>query len=147
MLRFENRHDFVEVDLVSRETADLPSQGDVYLSIRISSAGFVGHNNLWVLGRAIHEFCQALIGLERDLCGEAVLESIMPKELRLIVRSIDSRGHMLVEGSTGYEVQRENSRPRHSVTFGFEFDPSQLGAAGNVEWVQRIAEAQGPTNK
>ncbi len=139
MLRFENQQDFVEIDLAGQEPADLPSQGDAYLTIRVSAAGFAGHNDLWIRAPALRSFCQALIVLERDRWGEAVLESISPDELRLVVRSVDSRGHMLVEGSTGYEVQRENSRPWHSVDFGFEFDPSQLSRAASVDWVKRNA--------
>ena len=146
MLRFENHQDFVEIDLANQETADLPSQGDAYLTIRVSAAGFTGHNDLWVSASAFRCFCHALIALERDRSGEAALESISPDELRLVVRPIDSRGHMLIEGSTGYEVQRENSRPWHSVDFGFEFDPTQLLRATSVDWVKRNAELNKPTN-
>jgi hypothetical protein len=146
MLRFENHQDFVEIDLAIQETADLPSKGDAYLTIRVSAAGFTGHNDLWVLAPAFRCFCHALIVLERDRRGEAVLESISPDELRLVVRSVDSRGHMLIEGSSGYEVQRENSRLWHSVDFGFEFDPSQLLRAASVDWVKRNAELESPTN-
>ncbi len=145
MLRFENHQDFVEIDLANQETADLPSKGDAYRAIRVSAAGFTGHNDLWVLASAFRSFCRALIILERERRGEAVLESISPDELRLVVRSVDSRGHMLVEGSTGYEVHRENSRPWHSVDFGFEFDPSQLLKAASVDWIKRNAEPESPT--
>ena len=147
MLRFENQDDFVEIDIVSQETDDLPSRGDAYLTIRVSAAGFAGHNDLWVLAPALRSFCQALVTLERDRRGEALLGAVSPRELRLVVRSVDSRGHMAVEGSTGYEVQRENSRPWHSVDFGFEFDPSQLLRAVGVDWVRRNAEPGGAANR
>jgi hypothetical protein len=140
MLRFDNLDSFVEIDLATHETADLPARGDAYLKIRALSEGFAGHNDLWVLADAFRSFCQSLVALERDRRGEAILESISPEELRLVVRSVDSRGHMAVEGVTGYEVQRENSRPWHSVAFGFEFDPSQLVRAVSVEWVRRNAK-------
>jgi hypothetical protein len=136
MIRFENQDDFVEIDLAMQEMADLPSRGDAYVTIRVSVAGFAGHNDLWVLASALRSFCQSLLVLERDRQGEAVLESISPNELHLVVRSVDSCGHLAVEGSTGYEVQRDHSRPWHSVAFGFEFDPSQLVRAVNVAWVR-----------
>ncbi len=140
MLRFENQEDFVELDLAEQETADLPSKGDAYVTVRVSAAGFAGHNDLWVLAPALHSFCQGLVSLERDRRGEAVLESVISKELRIVVHSVDSCGHMAVEGSTGYHVQREHCRPWHSVAFGFEFDPSQLVRALGVGWVRANAE-------
>ena len=146
MLRFENQQDFLELDLAESETADLPSKGDAYLTVRVSADGFSGHNDLWVLAPALRSFCKGLVALERDRRGEAVLESVLPEELRILVRSVDSCGHMLVEGSTGYQVQRENSRPWHSVAFGFEFDPSQLVRAMSVAWVRANAEPGAPPN-
>ena len=90
-------------------------------------------------GPQLWAFCRSLVSLERDRRGEAVLEAISPDELRIVVRSVDTLGHMAVSGSTGYEVQRENSRWWHAVTFGFDFDPSQLIAAVKVGWVLRNA--------
>ncbi len=141
MLRFENQPDFVEIDLARHETDDLPSRGDAYLVIRVLAAGFAGHNDLWVFADAFRSFCQALIKLERERRGEAVLDSMSPEELHLVIRSVDSLGHMSVEGSTGCHVMREHSEHWHSVTFGFEFDPSQLVRAVNVDWVERGAES------
>jgi hypothetical protein len=146
MLRFENQEDFVELDLVEQEAADLPSRGDAYVTVRVSAAGFCGHNDLWVLPPALRSFCQGLLALERDRRGQAVLESVLPEELRIVIRSVDSCGHMAVEGSTGYEVQREHSRPWHSVAFGFEFDPSQLVRAVGLGWVRANAEPGAPPN-
>ena len=139
-MRFENHDDFIEIGLANQETEELPSKGDAYLTIRVSSEGFTGHNDLWVHSSVLRSFCQALFALERDRKGESVLESISPDELRMVVRSIGSRGDMLVEGLTGYEVQRENSRPWHSIRFGFEFDPSQLLRAVSVHRVKRNVE-------
>jgi hypothetical protein len=144
MIRLDSKNDFVELDLATQETTDLPSRGDGHMTVRVSSSGFTGHNDLWVLAAALRSFCQSLVALERDRRGEAVLESISPDELRIVVRSVDSRGHMAVEGSTGHGVQRENSRPWHSVAFGFEFDPSQLERAARVAWVRRNAEPIAP---
>ena len=141
MLRFEDLQNFVEIDVAIEDTADLPSFGDARVTIHISSSGFEGHNNLWVLGPALHSFSRALIALEQNRRGEAVLESVAPDELRLVLRSVNSRGHMIIEGFTGRGVLNENSRSWHSVHFGFEFDPSQLVRAVSVDWVKRSAEA------
>lgn len=140
MLRFESHQDFLEIDLAEQESADLPSKGDAYMTVRVSADGFSGHNDLWVLAPALRSFCQSLVALERDRRGEAVLESVLAEELRIVVRSVDSLGHMLVEGSTGYQVQREHSRSWHSVAFGIEFEPSQLVRALSVDWVKANAE-------
>jgi len=115
----------------------LPSRGDAYVTIEISSHGFSGHNDLWVSYGSIQSFCKNLIRLEEVRTGETILESISPNELYIKVFSTTSRGHMGILGSTGYSIQNENSRFKHSVSFGFEFDPSQLIAAIKVDWVKR----------
>ena len=72
-----------------------------------------------------------------------MLESMAPDRLRFVIRSVDSCGHMALEGATGRQVLREHFQPWHSVTFGFEFDPSQLVKAVSVDWVRRNAESDG----
>jgi hypothetical protein len=139
MLRFENLQDFVEIELASQESENLPSQGDAYLTVLVSSAGFAGHNDLWVQHHRLRSFCEGLIKLERDRRGETEIEAISPGQLKLKIRAVDSRGHLAVEGTTGYLVQRDNSSHWHAVQFGFEFDPSQLTTAASVEWVRRNA--------
>ncbi len=129
MLRFHHNSDFVEIDLAHVETSPLPSYGDVYLTVRISSAGFTGHNDLWVRGQEFDAFCTALTHLEATRQGEARLTAYDERELTLIVRSIDAWGHMIVEGHTGYHVMMGLSHKFHCVHFGIEFDPSQLIAA------------------
>jgi hypothetical protein len=136
-MRFEDKDDFVEIDLASQENAELRSQGDGCLRIRISSAGFTGHSNVWVLADSLRSFCRALLALERDRRGEATIESISPGELKLKIRSVDSLGHMTIEGSTGHSIQRRCVRTWHSVAFGLEFDPSQLVRAVAAEWVRK----------
>jgi hypothetical protein len=136
VIRFECHNDFLEVDLASQEDAELPSRGDAYLTIRVSSAGFAGHNDLWVSGVSLRAFCSALTALERSRRGEATIESIEPSEFKLTVCSVNSRGHMAMTGETGYHVQGENRQYWHAVDFGFEFDSSRLGAAISVKWVR-----------
>lgn len=143
MLRFDQGDDFIEINVTTQESENLPSHGDAHVTVRISSNGFSGHNDLWVLASQLQSFCQNLVTLKHQRQGEAVLEAISPGELLLAIRSVNSCGHMLVEGSTGFHVFRENSHPWHSVQFGFEFDPSQLSKAIRVSWVRKNAGAIG----
>ena len=137
MIRFQDHKNFVEIDIANQEDGDLPSRGDAYFTIEISSNGFSGHNNLWVSYGSLSSFCKNLIRLEEVRKGETILESISPEKLYLKVFSTNSRGHMGILGTTGYIIQNENSQFNHSVSFGFEFDPSQLVAAIKVDWVKR----------
>lgn len=136
MLRFEDQGSLVELDLAHVETDPLPSKGDAVVTIRVASAGFTGVNDAWVFADALREFCAALVRLERERRGEARLVSMSPNELDLTVRSIGSRGHMAVEGSTGHHMHLEDRTCWHAVHFGFDFDPSQLVAAAHVSWVK-----------
>jgi hypothetical protein len=139
MIRLETQEDFFELDLAMQEMEDLPSRGDGYITVRLSSNGFSGHNDLWVSAESLQSFCGDLIDLEKRRKGEALLESISPGELYLQIFSIDSLGHMGVRGNTGFEVMRGTDLFPHRVTFGFEFDPSQLVKLVEVDWVKRNA--------
>ena len=138
-LRFQNGKDFFEMAVATEDDSALPNYGDAYVTVKVQSAGFVGHNDLWVLGPAMSAFCHALVRLERSLRGEAVLESIAPDELELKVHSVTSRGHLAVEGKTGYYINGENAMYWHSVSFGLEFEPGQLSTAITLAWVKRYA--------
>jgi hypothetical protein len=146
MLRFEDHRDYVEIDLLSQETADLPGRGDSRLAVLVTSAGFSGRSQVWVSGTSLRSFCTALSALERNRRGEAIIESMSPGELVLRFRSVDSCGHMAVEGAIGCRVQRGHSHSWHAIHFGFEFDPSQLVKAAATEWVQRHIDASSVPN-
>jgi hypothetical protein len=88
-------------DYLSIERADSPGD-DIALIVNVRSRGFTGRNDTWISRAAWLEFCEQLSTLEAHRQGEAVVESISPKELRLIFRSTDSAGHMAVEGFVGY---------------------------------------------
>ena len=128
-----NNHLKLEVSLEGDDT--LPSYGDAYVIISISSNGFSGKNDLWVSAEGLKEFCTSLVKLERERRGEATLSSISPGELNLKIYSVDSLGHLAVAGTTSYEV----ANMPHSLTFGFEFEPSQLVKAVASPWVMRNA--------
>jgi hypothetical protein len=139
ILRLQNIDDYFEMEVAIEEDHTLPNHGDAYITIKIQSHGFSGHNDLWVTGDEFASFCRSVVALEKSLSGEAVLKSISPNELRLCIRSISSRGHLAVEGETGYQIQGENGSFWHSVSFGIEFEPSQLSEAVKLPWVQRYA--------
>ena len=142
MLRFEDHESSIEIELLSQETADSPGRGDSRLAVLVTSSGFSGRGHPWVTEAALRSFCAALVALEHNRRGEAAMESMSPGELVLRIGSVDSCGHMAVEGSIGCHVHRDHSNPWHAVHFGFEFDPSQLTTAVATEWVQSNAESQ-----
>jgi hypothetical protein len=135
-LRFSDGADFVELAVAIEEVSP-EAAGDAYVTIRVQSAGFIGHNDLWVCARDVRAFCRALAALDRTLTGEAVLVSASPHELDLRIARADSLGHMVISGSTGYYFPSSHRSYWHAVHFGFEFEPQQLGVAVATPWVQR----------
>jgi hypothetical protein len=135
-LCFRQAADFVSLELVP---AFSETDGDAYLAVQVSSKGYCGKNDLWVEGEALRSFCAELVVLNRSLVGVARLQSISPGELDVVVQSVSSRGNVAVSGSTGYFVQRDNSRWWHAVTFGFEFEQGQLQAAIGASWLREYA--------
>ena len=129
----------VTIGLLDEETEELPSKGDLYLGIKVSSNGYSGNNDLWVLGEEFRKFCKALVMLNEKRKGEAVLSGISPNELEIKVYSASSLGHMAVSGCSGYVVLGENHSFFHQVKFGFEFDPSVLEFIVKSEWVRDYA--------
>ena len=137
MIKFTDKKNFIEINLLCMEQdKSLPSYGDAYISISVESNGFAGKNDLWVDMASLISFCKGLSELERNRKGETCLTSMSPNELDLKVHSLNSRGHIGVSGKTSYNVLSENASFIHSLEFGFEFDPSQLIDAINVEWVK-----------
>lgn len=126
----------VVISLLSQETEELPSKGDLYLGVKIKSNGYSGENDLWVFCDDFKEFCKALIVLNEKRQGEAVLFGISPNELEIRIHSVSLLGHMAISGYTGYQVIGENVSFLHQVKFGFEFDPSQLEKIADSKWVR-----------
>ena len=137
VLRFGTHENFVEVGAVVERDLTLQSHGDVRLLVLVRSNGFSGHNDLWVQRDALIAFAAQLAGLDSLLSGKAKLSSISPGELELVIRSVSTRGHIGVAGSTGYRIQSENATYQHSVSFWFEIEPSQLSAALQRSWLSQ----------
>ena len=136
MIRFEENNNFLELDMAMHEKVDLPSKGDAYITIKLHSNGYAGQNDLWVSHESLCYFCRNLIELENKRKGETILESMSPGKLYLQIFSIDSLGHMGIRGTTGFQVFEGTDLFPHSVTFGFEFDPSQLEKATKIDWIK-----------
>jgi len=136
-LRFGTQDNFVEITASVEGDPSLPSFGDARLSILVDSNGFTGRNNLWVQREGLIAFATQLAKVDRTLAGDAKLSSISPDELELVVRAVSSRGHIAVVGSTGHRLQGENSSYQHAVSFGFEFEPSQLSVALRHSWLSQ----------
>lgn len=147
ILRLQNINGFFEMGLAIEENHTLQSYGDAYITIKVQSYGFAGHNDLWVTGDELALFCRSLFALEKSLRGEDALESIAPDELKLHIRSLSLCGHLAVEGETGYQIQGENGLSWHSVSSGIKFEPSQLTKAIKIPWLQRYASQRFQTDK
>ena len=138
LLRFSSERASFEMAVTIEEDETLQSGGDAYVTVQVQSQGFVGHNDLWVVGAALASFAADLRALERSLQGEARLKSISPNELDLRVFAVDRRGHLAIEGSTGYWTHDGGEQQFwHAVTFGFAFEPQQLMQAMALPWLRR----------
>jgi len=137
MFRFSNHDNIFEMSVFVEEEPQLPSFGDAKLEVSAVSHGFEGKASAWAHAEEMKKFCLGLIALNQSLSGEANLSSMSPNELTLKVFAANSRGQLAVQGSIGHHVISENRSFWHSVSFGFEFEPSQLASVVKNPWVQR----------
>ena len=109
-------------DFLSIQRVD-SSGGDILVVVEARCLGFTGRIDTWILKEAWRGFCDELGVLEGRRQGQAVVESISPREFRLTVGSIDSAGHMAIEGLLGYR----GADGETLLTFSpRSFDPSSL---------------------
>src|SRR5262245_53440219 len=135
-------HNCVTIEPVDRVPADLPSAGDVELSVDVASEQFSGHGFAWVAARALAAFLGQLAALETNRRGEATIEGLSPGEFHLRLWSVDRRGHMALGGVVTKLVHKGEASPyRHAIEFGFEFDPTLLPRV--LAGFQAIAEGRG----
>jgi len=125
-MKIVSGENFIEFEVTLDEEESLPIYGDAYILVSISSHGYCGKNDLWVSKDDLSQFFNDIIKLEESRQGSALLSSISPGELEINVYSTDSRGHMAVKGCTGYSISSGESTFKHSVEFGFGFEPDQL---------------------
>ncbi|WP_200954302.1 hypothetical protein [Rhizobacter sp. Root1221] len=135
-LRFSDHDCFLEVDGSVEDDPSLQSCGDARLIVRIQSNGYSGQATAWVHGEDLLRFREELASLNASLRGKAGLSSMSPGVLAIEVLSVSSRGHVAVQGSIGGQLYGENAMFWHSVSFGFEFEQSQLEQATRASWLQ-----------
>jgi hypothetical protein len=69
-------HNCVTIEPVDRVPVDLPSVGDVELSVEVASEQFSGHGFAWVAAPALGAFLDQLRDLEARRQGEATIEGL-----------------------------------------------------------------------
>jgi hypothetical protein len=141
-MEIRERHNCVTIEPLDRVPANLPSAGDVELSVEVASEQFGGHGFAWVSAPALAAFLVQLRELEARRQGEATVEGLSPWEFRLRIWSVDRRGHMAVGGMVTKLIHKGDGSPyRHAVEFGFDFDPTLLPRV--LAGFQAIAEGRG----
>jgi len=114
----------VDVDAIE-VAAPIPpysAGGDVRLHVRLTCENFMGAGSSWVDRDVWQHFLQQLERLVDRRDGEAVVESMSPKDLRLRIFATDHAGHMAIEGQL-----RTRSVSDLRWQFGaIQFDPSLL---------------------
>ncbi len=125
LLRSPDGREFLRLSSTRSDTA-IPS---LELRAEGTARGFSGGAEAWVDGFTLKEFAAALRGLEKSRQGRVELRSMIPDELRLVIRSMDHAGHLLVEFTISRIVlvgdHPENVTLR--VSGAFELDPGTLG--------------------
>lgn len=117
----------------------LTHRGDAQLSCSISSHGYSGKNESYILTEDFTQFCQHLLQLQKTLKGAAVLNSMSPEELYIKIAPLDSLGHLLINGNIGQHIHSGNKIHWHCIEFSFEVDPQQLDKAVKIDWIQQHA--------
>jgi hypothetical protein len=96
--------------------------GDVRLRVRLTCEDFTGAGSSWIGQDAWQHFLRELERLADRRDGEAVVESISPRDLRLRFCATDNAGHVAVDGQV-----RTRSVGDLRWQFGaIQFDPSLL---------------------
>lgn len=133
-MRIENKENYIELEIQIENDEALPSYGDALIGVVISSNGYKGQNQVWVLQKELVSFSKEVMELEKSRKGEAILKSISPGELLLKIYAYDNVGHLAVEGQTSHTIFEEVNF-KHSIQFGFTIDPEQLIKLSKSKWV------------
>jgi len=128
----------LELDLIG-QAEEAYESGDVLLSVRVRSHEFAGSTQAWVMLDELRAFAESFRALNDTLRGSAKLRSISPNELDLEFVAVSSRGHLAAQGTIGHLVYEQEQMYWHAISFGFEFEPSQLQAATQAPWLARGA--------
>lgn len=140
-IEFRESDSLFKLIVLSIEDApQLPSSGDVLLSIEASSQGFSGHDDVWVYGMEFRTFCRQLVELNRTSQGEAKLTSLTPDKLMLKIFALDPRGHLAVQVMLDHRGG-PSGKFQYGVKAAFEFDQTQLSTAAGHKWVREFAKS------
>jgi hypothetical protein len=94
-MRIASSEDFLEIEVVDRVSANLPTPNDVELSIEVASDKFRGHALAWVASVEMNQFIAQLRELERTRTGSAQLSGMSPTKFRLRICILDRQGHAI----------------------------------------------------
>jgi len=115
---------FLKIDW-QNEAGD--GSGDFLVSIETESDGFRGHADGHVEREEFRAFVTALRQLDRSRKGSAKLTSAMPGQFEVIVRAVDSVGHLGAEGMLKYGA---GGAPEQELHFRIhDFEQSQIETA------------------
>jgi hypothetical protein len=115
-------HVEIAVTDVSASTPPHSAGGDVRLQVSLTCEGFIGTGSRWIARDVWQRFIRELEHLEDRREGEAVVESMIPNELRLRIRVTDRAGHVAVDG----QVRPPSVRELRWQFGAIQFDPSLL---------------------
>jgi hypothetical protein len=133
----------VKIEPVDYVLKSSSAAGDVELSVEVSSDQFSGQGFAWVAVPTLASFLAQLSELESRRQGAASMEGMSPEDFRLRIWSVNHRGHLAIGGCVSKRVYRGEGCPyRHTIEFGFEFDPTLLPKV--LAGFQAIAEGRGP---
>ncbi len=94
-----------------------------------TAKGVSGGAGAWIDGFELKRFAADLRAFEKSRQGRVELRSMTAEELRLVLRSMDHAGHLLVEFTIS-SVAPVGDRPENvalQVSGAFELDPGTLG--------------------
>lgn len=119
----------LSLEEVYRVPSEVQCGDDVQLSVKVISGKFSAEVNAFFDQPRLQTFVRGLTELERTREGLAELSTMYSDEVWLRFAVADGWGHTRVEGMLiNYDVR--GVRPcRHSIEFGFDFDPTFLPAA------------------
>jgi hypothetical protein len=122
-MRIASSEDLLEIEVVDRVSANLPTPNDVELSIEVASDKYRGHAFAWVASAEMNQFIAQLRELERTRTGSAQLTGMSPTKFRLRIYILDRQGHVALEGWISHSTRGQFMQ---SLEFAFEFDPTSL---------------------
>jgi hypothetical protein len=125
-IQIQDRDNRLAVREVWRVPSDVQFGDDVQLLIEVVSGKFVGEATAFFDQPRLLEFNSVLRELERSRTGFAELTTLYSDEVRLRFEIADGWGRTRVVGKI-INYDHGGSQPcKHSLEFGFDFDPTLL---------------------